>query len=98
MRLEQPAPATGQLERRRSARGGGVMSLRRQFILLLVTFSVVFAAMGGWGTWVIVEADLEAEMDDKLQQVTGTAARVGFSTSGLAALRPGDEELRTYTS
>ena len=74
------------------------MSLRRQFIIVLVTFSVVLAVAGGWSTWLIVRADLEAEMDDKLRQVTGTAARVGFSTSGLAALRPGDEQLRTYTS
>ena len=36
-------------------------------------------------------------MDDKLRQVTGTA-RVSFSTSGLAALRAGDEQLRAYTS
>ncbi len=98
MRLEQPDPAAVRVERRRDARGEGVMSLRRQFMLVLVTFSVVLAAVGGWGTWVIVQADLEAEMDDKLKQVTGTAARVGFSTSGLAALRPGDEALRTYTS
>lgn len=66
-------------------------------MIVLVTFSLVFAAVGGWGTWRIVKNDLEAEMDDKLRQVTGTA-RVSFSTSGLAALRLGDEELRTYTS
>ena len=66
-------------------------------MLVLVTFSVVFAGVGGRGTWQIVQADLEAEMDDKLRQVTGTA-RVSFSTSGLAALRAGDEQLRTYTS
>ena len=98
MRLDEADPTESQAERRRVQRGEGVMSLRRQFITVLVTFSVVLAVVGGWGTWLIVRADLEAEMDDKLQQVTGTAARVGFSTSGLAALRPGDEALRTYTS
>ena len=71
------------------------MSLRREFMIVLVTFSVVLVGVGGWGTWQIVRAELEAEMEDKLQQVTGTAAQVGFSTSGLAALRPGDEALRT---
>jgi len=98
VRLERPDDAPVPMERRRTPRGGGVMSLRRQFIFVLVAFSVVLAVVGGWGTWLIVRADLEAEMDHKLQQVTGTAARVGFSASGLTALRPGDEALRTYTS
>ena len=49
-------------------------------MIVLVTFSVVFAGVGGWGTWQIVQADLEAEMDDKLRQVTGTT-RVSFAKS-----------------
>ena len=98
MRVDARPEGPPALERRRTTRGKGVMSLRRQFIIVLVTFSVVLAVVGGSGTWLIVRADLEAEMDEKLRQVTGTAARVGFSTSGIATLQPGDEQLRTYTS
>ena len=97
MRVEMHEDSPVRVERRFDSRGQGVTSLRRQFMIVLVTFSVVFAVVGGWGTWLIVQADLEAEMDDKLRQVTG-ASRVSFSTSGLSALRPGDEQLRTYTS
>ncbi len=98
MRLRKHrGPRPGQVERRQGE-GGRSVSLRRQFILVLVTFSVVLGPVGGWGIWLVVRRDLEAEMDDKLRQVASTAARVGFSTSGLSALRPGDEQLRTYTS
>ena len=61
------------VERRRSSRRGRTASLRRQFMIVLVTFSLVFAAVGGWGTWRIVKNDLEAEMDDKLRQYVGYA-------------------------
>lgn len=73
------------------------MSLRGQFVVALVAFSVVLTAVGGWGTWRIVSRDLEAEMDDKLRQVAGVAAKVGFESSGLETLQPGDEDLSLYT-
>ncbi len=99
MRLKN-APRGSRSGRTAGRRAGGrrSVSLRRQFLFVLVTFAVVLGPVGGWGIWLVVRGDLEAEMDAKVLQVASTAARVGFSTSGLSALRPGDEQLLTYRS
>ena len=74
------------------------MSLRRQFIVVFVTFSAVLTAMGGFGTVWIVSRTLEEEMDDKLRQVAGAAAASGFGASGLEFTDPGDEDLGMWVS
>lgn len=68
------------------------MSLRRQFIVVFVTFSVVLTATGGFGTWWVMSRTLEEEMDAKLRQVAGAAVRVGFESSSLGVFVPGDED------
>ncbi|MCH7563007.1 MAG: HAMP domain-containing histidine kinase [Gemmatimonadetes bacterium] len=74
------------------------MSLRRQFIVVFVTFSAVLTAMGGFGTYWIVSRTLEEEMDDKLQEVAGVAVVVGFETSGLELLLAGEEQSTMWAS
>jgi len=73
------------------------MSLRRQFIVVLVAFALALTGVGAWGAWSITRPALESEMDDKLRQVVGAAAEVGFERSGLGALRPGEEDSRLWT-
>ncbi|MEE8148723.1 MAG: HAMP domain-containing sensor histidine kinase [Longimicrobiales bacterium] len=74
------------------------MSLRRQFIVVFVTFSVVLTALGGFGTWRVMSRALEDEMDDKLRQVAGAAVQAGFESSGLEFLQPGEEESAMWAS
>ena len=74
------------------------MSLRRQFALALLTFSVLLTALGGVVAWRIAGSALADEMDDKLRQVAGAAAAVGFERSSYGAFLPGDEELTLWRS
>ena len=74
------------------------MSLRRQFIVVFVTFSAVLTAMGGFGTYWIVSRTLGEEMDDKLQQVAGAAVQAGFESTGLEFLLPGEEQTTMWAS
>ncbi len=74
------------------------MSLRRQFIVVFVAFSVVLTAMAGFGTVWIVSRTLEGEMDDKLRQVASAAVQVGFESSSFESLLPGEEESRLWAA
>lgn len=68
------------------------MSLRRQYVLVFVAFSVLISALGGGLAFRSASAALEEELDRKLVQVAGAAADVGLSAELLLGLRPGMEE------
>ena len=68
------------------------MSLRRQYVLVLVAFSVVLTALGGILAYTSTSRELEAELDRKLVQVAGAAADVGLSANYLLSFTPGLEE------
>ena len=72
------------------------MSLRRQFILAFVAFSVVVSAVGGAIAYQITKRALEAELDEKLIQVALATAEVGLRGDELLFLEPGDEEGGTF--
>jgi len=67
------------------------VSLRRQFVLVFVAFSVVVSALGGGLAYFTARRALEQELDTRAAQVAGTAADVGFQADLVLALRPGDE-------
>lgn len=73
------------------------MSLRRQFILVLVAFSVCLTAVGGWVAWQETSRTLERELDEKLRWVAGAAAEVGFQGNLLLSLLPGSETTQEWT-
>ena len=68
------------------------MSLRRQYVLVFVAFSVLVSALGGTLAYRSASTALEDELDSKLVQVAGAAADVGLSAELLLGLRPGMEE------
>lgn len=68
------------------------MSLRRQFVLVFVAFSLLVTVAGGLLAYRTASNALEQELDDKLIQVAGAAAEVGFSANLILSFRPGDEE------
>ncbi len=76
------------------------MSLRRQFLLVLAAFSVALTVVSGVMVWRIASDALQRELDDKLRQVAGAAAEVGFESSALLALQAGigDEVDLNWTS
>lgn len=84
------------------------MSIRRQFILVLVAFAMALAALGGWASWRVTSRALEAELDEKLRLVGGAAAAVGLDGVLALSARPGDlawdatrarlQELRRYVA
>jgi len=74
------------------------LSLRRQFILVFVAFSLVVSAMGAALAYRRASAALEKELDDKLVQVAGAAADVGFSSQSLRGLEEGMEQETFFTS
>ncbi len=74
------------------------MSLRRQFVFVFVSFSVILTALGGWLTWRTTRDVLERELDDKLRQVAGAAAEVGLEGDLVLLLQPGDEESLGFTA
>jgi signal transduction histidine kinase len=67
------------------------MSLRRRFVLVFAAFAAIITALGGYLSWRASSAALERELDDKLRQVAGAAAQVGFPSSMVVGLQPGDE-------
>lgn len=68
------------------------MSLRRKFVLVLATFSVVLAAVFGFLSWRIASDALESELERRLVQVPGAVGVTGFIQGNLVLdLRPGYE-------
>lgn len=67
------------------------MSLRRQFVLIFVAFSVILTGVGGWLAWRHTGRTLEEEMEDRLTWVAGAAAEVGIQSSIVVNFQPGDE-------
>ena len=65
------------------------MSLRRQFILAFVAFSVVISAVGGILSYGITRRALEEELDEKLLGVAWATAEVGLRGDELLLLEPG---------
>lgn len=74
------------------------MSLRRQFILVFVIFSLVLTALGGLIAWMEASRALEEELDEKLRWVAGAAAEVGFDPDFLRSFQPGSEYTLEWTS
>ena len=74
------------------------MSLRRQYVLVFVAFSVLVSALGGFLAYRSAANALEAELDRKLVTVAGVAADVGLSAQLLLGLRPGMEESPLFIS
>ena len=68
------------------------MSLRRQYVLVFVAFSVLVSALGGSLAYFGASNALEEELDRRVIQVAGAAADVGLSADLLLGLRPGMEE------
>ena len=67
------------------------MSLRRQFVLVFVAFSVCLTAVGGWVAWQETSRTLERELDEKLRWVAGAASEVGFQGTFLLSFQPRNE-------
>ena len=74
------------------------MSLRRQYVLVFVAFSILVSAVGGGLAYRSTSRALEEELDRKLVEVAGAAADVGLSAQRLLALRPGMEEDPVFRS
>lgn len=68
------------------------MSLRRQFVLVFVGFSVVLTGVGGWLALQYTSRTLESEMEDRLEWVAGAAAQTGLQASIVLNFEPGDDE------
>mgnify|MGYP006279135195 CR=1 FL=1 len=68
------------------------MSLRRQFVLVFVTFAVVVSALGGGLAYRTAYGALERELDEKLTQVAGAVAEVGLRADEIVFYGPGDED------
>jgi len=67
------------------------MSLRRQFVLVFVTFSLILTGVGGWLAYRHTNTTLEQEMEDRLTWVAGAAAEVGLQSSIVLNFHEGDE-------
>jgi len=67
------------------------VSLRRQFVLVFVAFSVALSGVGGWLAWRHTSRTLEEEMEARLTWVAGAAAEVGIQSSIVLNFQPGDE-------
>ncbi len=74
------------------------LSLRRRFILVFVTFSLVVTATVGFVSWAIARRALDAELDERLIDVAGAAAETGLQSSLVLALEPGDETTNAWIS
>ena len=72
------------------------MSLRRQFVLVFVAFSVVVSALGAGLAYRRASQALEESLNDKLIQVAGAAADVGLSAQLLLTFQEGVEEGVAY--
>jgi signal transduction histidine kinase len=67
------------------------MTLRRQFLVVFVTFAVVMAVAGGWAAWRVTSGALEREMDTRLRAVAGAFAGGALQAQYVLSIRPGDE-------
>lgn len=74
------------------------MSLRRQYVLVFVAFSILVSVLGGGLAYRSASRALEDELDRKLVQVAGAAADVGLSAQAVLGLRPGMEDDRFFSS
>jgi len=74
------------------------VSLRRQFVLVFLTFSVVVSVVGGGLAYRNTSRALERQLDDKLLRVAWAAADVGLGADELLSLRPGEEASPTYSA
>lgn len=74
------------------------MSLRRLFVLVLVTFAVTLAAADGYLAWRSASRAMETELDKRAEWVAGAAAETGIQSSLLVGLLPGMEDTRAWTS
>jgi signal transduction histidine kinase len=74
------------------------VTLRRRFVLVLVTFSLVVTTAVGFLSWWIARDALEDQLEDHLVDVAGAVAATGLQSSYLLALQPGDEDLAVWTS
>ena len=72
------------------------MSLRRQFVLVFLTFSVVVSVAGGVLAYRNTSSVLEQQLDDALINVAATAAEVGLQADELLFLLPGEEGGETF--
>lgn len=68
------------------------MSLRRQYVLVFVAFSILVSALGGGLAYRSASTALETELDRKLTSVARAAADVGFSSELLLSFTPGTED------
>ncbi len=73
------------------------MSLRRQFILVFVAFSVVVSVVGGVLAYRNTRRALEEELDAGLLKVAWATAEVSLRSDELLFLGPGDEGTATFT-
>ncbi len=74
------------------------MSLRRLFVLVLVTFAAALAAADGYLAWRSASRAMEAELDKRAEWVAGAAAETGIQSSLLVGLLPGMEDTRAWAS
>jgi signal transduction histidine kinase len=68
------------------------LSLRRQYVLVFVAFSVLISALGGSLAYRSASGALEEELNRKLVEVASAAADVGLSAELLLSFHPGMEE------
>ena len=74
------------------------MSIRRLFIISLVTFAVFVSAVGGYLAWREASRAVEAELDTRATWVAGAAAETGLQASVLLGLQPGFEDTNAWLS
>ncbi len=73
------------------------MSLRRRFVLALVTFVVALTAAGAYVSWRFAAEALEDELDQKAAWVARAAAATGLQAALVVGLQPGFEDLDAWT-
>ncbi len=74
------------------------MSLRRLFVIVLVSFAVALAAADGYLAWRSSSRAMEAELDKQAAWVAGAAAETGLQSSLLVGLLPGMEDTDAWQS
>jgi signal transduction histidine kinase len=72
------------------------LSLRQQYVLVFVAFSILVSVWGGGLAYQNASLALEDELDRRLVQVAGAAADVGFSANDLLSFQEGMEEDEFY--
>lgn len=74
------------------------MSIRRLFVTVLVGFTLVLCALGGWLAWREASREVETQLDRQAELVARAAADAGLSSSVLVLLEPGFENEIAWTS